>query len=338
MKMDMYSIIKSLCDERGISIYEMCKDTGIGRSVISELKAGRSKTLGADKARKIAEYFNVSVDYLLGKTSFRNAQALYEFWGTNDPDFEASFDFGRFIQLKREEQGVSLKEMSTALGITESDLDDCEQGILPLNLEWAEKMANFLDTNVSQLLFEHDLYEGKVPEEYHDDVRGWETLVKAAEDDAANDSYEYRKSSGDLPNPDNIIPYTKGHKIPIIGSIPAGSPVLAQENIEGYDYADVPEDSEYFYLRVKGDSMKDANILDGSLVLVKSQPCAENGQIVVCLVNGDEATLKRFYQQKDMVILKPENPAYQPVLISCNDFESGYARILGVATEVKLKL
>lgn len=138
--------------------------------------------------------------------------------------------------------------------------------------------------------------------------------------------------------PSSIIPYTQGRKIPIIGSIPAGVPVLAEENIEGYDYADVPETGEYFFLRVKGDSMINANIFDGSLVLVKSQPCAENGQIVVCLINGDEATLKRYYQQKDMVILKPENPDYQPIIVSCNEFENGYARILGIAVEVKIKL
>lgn len=149
---------------------------------------------------------------------------------------------------------------------------------------------------------------------------------------------QQQKSSGNMPKLDNIIPYTQGRKIPIIGSIPAGVPVLAEENIEGYDYADVPETGEYFFLRVKGDSMINANIFDGSLVLVKSQPCAENGQIVVCLINGDEATLKRYYQQKDMVILKPENPDYQPIIVSCNEFENGYARILGIAVEVKIKL
>lgn len=327
--MDMYSIIKSLCDERGISIYEMCKDTGIGRSVISELKAGRSKTLGADKARKIAEYFNVSVDYLLGKTSFRNAQALYEFWGTNDPYFDASFDFGRLIQLKREELEVSLKEMSTALGITESDLDDCEQGILPLNLEWAEKMANFLDTNVSQLLFEHDLYEGKVPEEYHDEVRKWETLVKAAEDEAANDSYEHRKSSANCEELSGM----ELVKFPVIGSIAAGYDCCALEEYTG-DYAYFPSSElsapadEYFVLRVKGNSMY-PKLLENDTVLVRRKQCVDSGKIAVVLYDGEDATVKRvnYISGENWLELVPINPEYQTKRIEGVNLEQ--CRVLG---------
>jgi len=138
--------------------------------------------------------------------------------------------------------------------------------------------------------------------------------------------------------PSNAIPVPKMRRIPVLGTICAGLPVLAEEHIEGYEYADVPESDDYFFLRVKGDSMIGAHILDGSLALIKSQSCAEDGQVVACIINGDEATLKRFYRQNDMVILKPENPAYNPIIVPCNDFESGYARILGVATEVKLKL
>jgi len=138
--------------------------------------------------------------------------------------------------------------------------------------------------------------------------------------------------------PSNIFPVPKMRRIPIVGAIRAGMPILAEENIEGYEYDDVPEDQGYFFLRVKGDSMIGAHILDGSLALIKPRQCAEDGQIVACLVNGDEATLKRFYQQKDMVILKPENPAYSPIVVPCSDFDSGYARILGVVTEVKFKV
>lgn len=138
--------------------------------------------------------------------------------------------------------------------------------------------------------------------------------------------------------PPGAIPVPKMRKIPILGSIRAGMPIFAEENIEGYEHADVPEGQEAYFLRVNGDSMIGAHILDGSLALVKPQSCAEDGQIVACLVNGEEATLKRFYRQKDMVILKPENPAYTPIIVPCSDFESGYARILGIVTEVKLKL
>lgn len=139
-------------------------------------------------------------------------------------------------------------------------------------------------------------------------------------------------------DPECAIPIPKMRRIPVLGSIRAGVPVLAEENIEGYSYADVPDGQEYYFLRVKGDSMINARIHDGDLVLIKQQPCADDGQVVACLVNGAEATLKRFYRQKDMIILKPENPAYSPIIVPCSDFDSGYARILGVVKEVKFKL
>ena len=132
----------------------------------------------------------------------------------------------------------------------------------------------------------------------------------------------------------NLIPYERGRRLPILGSIPAGSPTMATENIEGYDYADVPEGEEYFFLRVQGDSMINAGISQGDLVLIKMQSCAENGQIVVCIVNGDEAVLKRFFRRDDTIILQPENANYSPILLSCKEFESGYARILGIAKKV----
>lgn len=138
--------------------------------------------------------------------------------------------------------------------------------------------------------------------------------------------------------PANAIPVPEMRRIPILGTIHAGLPLFADENIEGYEFADVPDGDGHYYLRVKGDSMVNARICDGDLVLIKQQTCANDGQIVACLVNGDEATLKRFYRQKDMIILKPENPSYSPIIVSCMDFEDGYARILGVVMEVKFKL
>ncbi|QNO18846.1 LexA family protein [Caproicibacterium amylolyticum] len=123
--------------------------------------------------------------------------------------------------------------------------------------------------------------------------------------------------------------------IPIVGKIPAGYPVLAQENIEGYMPTMVNNPDEYFYLRVSGVSMVNAGIPDGSLVLIHKQPCAENGEVVACRVNGDEATLKRFKPvNKNTVVLMPENPDFQPIIVSTNDFNSGYAEIIGVAKQV----
>jgi repressor LexA len=102
--------------------------------------------------------------------------------------------------------------------------------------------------------------------------------------------------------------------LPVVGQVAAGQPVLADENIE--EYVPVPGiaggDQGEFVLRVKGDSMKDAGILEGDHVIVRRQDKAENGEIVVALV-GEEATVKRFFREKDHVRLQPENDAIDPI-------------------------
>ena len=102
--------------------------------------------------------------------------------------------------------------------------------------------------------------------------------------------------------------------VPVVGRVSAGAPVLAEENIE--DYVKVPDiaggrDGE-FVLQVHGESMKDAGILDGDHVIVQKQETARNGEIVVARI-GDEATVKRFFKDKDHIRLQPENSAMKPI-------------------------
>jgi repressor LexA len=102
--------------------------------------------------------------------------------------------------------------------------------------------------------------------------------------------------------------------LPVVGRVAAGSPVLAEENIE--DYVEVPQlaggDSGEYVLRVSGDSMRDAGILDGDHVVVRKQETARNGEIVVALV-GEEATVKRYFKEPDHIRLQPENDAHEPI-------------------------
>ena len=135
-----------------------------------------------------------------------------------------------------------------------------------------------------------------------------------------------RQSSGILPPGESMIP--------ILGVIKAGIPELAQQEVLGYASADVPQPSQYFYLRVSGDSMKNAGIQTGDLVLLHRQEQAENGQIVACIVQREDATLKRFRRQGDWVILQPENTDYEPRILPVSDFSNGNARIVGVAVRL----
>ena len=133
-------------------------------------------------------------------------------------------------------------------------------------------------------------------------------------------------------------PFERGKRVPIIGEIRAGSPIITNESIQGYEYAEVGEAEEYFYLRVQGNSMKNIGMVEGSLVLFHKQQYAEDGDIVACLVGGDSATVKRFRRSKKNIFLVPENDDYTPIKLTTDDFESGEARILGVACEIKIKL
>lgn len=115
--------------------------------------------------------------------------------------------------------------------------------------------------------------------------------------------------------------------IPVVGRIAAGKPLLALENIEGEIALDssIAKAKELFFLRVKGESMVGANILEGDLVLVKPQPTAANGEIVVALID-DEATLKRFFKEKGRIRLQPENSEMEPIWVGAGGKE---VRIVG---------
>ncbi|MBU5426606.1 transcriptional repressor LexA [Tissierella pigra] len=115
-------------------------------------------------------------------------------------------------------------------------------------------------------------------------------------------------------NDDFLLVSKKTVDVPIVGRVTAGAPILAVENIE--DTYPIPvefvKDYDVFMLKVQGESMIDAGILDGDLVLVKEQKSALNGDIVVALL-GEEATVKRFFKEKDKVRLQPENQFMEPI-------------------------
>ncbi len=105
-------------------------------------------------------------------------------------------------------------------------------------------------------------------------------------------------------------------KVPLVGTVTAGSPILAVEQIEGYvPYTGtVSRDKSLFALRVKGESMINAGILDGDIIIIEKTPVANNGEIVVALID-DEATVKRFYKENGHFRLQPENDTMSPIIV-----------------------
>lgn len=179
-------------------------------------------------------------------------------------------------------------------------------------------------------------------------VGNWETGLRAAKDeelvriaDVFGVSVDYLCGRVDAPNqmvqsqdialPPGAWPRGAVVKIPVLGVIRAGEPLLAEENILAW--REVPmdrvRDGDYFYLQVKGDSMIGARIHDGDHVLIRQQPTVENSEIAVVMVNGDEAVLKRVHRTNGQIILTSENSNYAPIVVN-----SPQAMVIGKVVEV----
>ena len=365
---NLYDRIELLGKQHGYeNMTALCKAATVSRAVMSELKSGRTSSLSTKNATKFAKHLNVSVDYLLGNTEIPHGYVLKsEDYPELIKPFSKVNGGGMVFDLENAPGYLSPEELAELLisemqnSTVKFDVSDRNPinemlALLPEHLR-DQKMTLFeavkyIASNpfVMRQLQEsgyNEQGELLVPTDAFD-----QALITKIIKDALHGNGEIRITAdgqekpatkddelNKMKLPSNVFPIPKMRPVPVVGTIRAGLPILAEENIEGYEYDDVPEDKDYFFLRVKGDSMIGAHILDGSLVLIKPQPCADDGQIVACLVNGDEATLKRFYQQGDMVILKPENPAYNPIIVPCSDFDSGYARIVGIVIEVKFKV
>lgn len=125
------------------------------------------------------------------------------------------------------------------------------------------------------------------------------------------------KSTEEHPLPSNLIPINKVNRIPIVGTIAAGKPITATENIDSY----IVLNDEYkadFALRIKGDSMIDAGINDGDLALIVKDRPIDNGEIYAVLIDGN-ATLKKVYKNADYLTLQPCNSSYQPIMVKEED-------------------
>jgi repressor LexA len=119
--------------------------------------------------------------------------------------------------------------------------------------------------------------------------------------------------------------------VPLVGRIAAGTPIVAEENLEGMITidADLFRGAGLFGLRVRGDSMKGIGVLDGDIAIVKQQPAADDGEVVAAVI-GEEATLKRFFRKKGRIVLRAENPAFRDIIIDPAENVSVAGKLVGV--------
>ena len=160
-----------------------------------------------------------------------------------------------------------------------------------------------------------------------------EVLIMIATYFGVSVDYLIGRSESRLPESiiaNNLIPLKQIIRIPIIGRIACGKPLLAEQNYEGFTYC--PDNVKAdFVLKCQGDSMIDANIQDGDLVFIEESPVVENGEIAAVVI-GEEATLKKVYYQNDTITLLPANSAYAPMVYHKEEINN--IRICGKAVAV----
>lgn len=204
---------------------------------------------------------------------------------------------GERIKYRRESLGIAQTQLAEQIGTSKQNLYKYENGIIAnIPADKIEAIAKALHTTPAYLM-------------------GW------SEDPSIT------AASPTLP--DNILPMPKMKRIPLIGTIACGKPILAVENTE--DMVSVPENIDAdFSLRCKGDSMVNARIFDGDIVYIKERPMVENGEIAAVLI-GEEATLKRVYYTpgSDRITLRACNPVYPDMEYEGESLS--HIRILGKA-------
>ena len=203
--------------------------------------------------------------------------------------------FSERLRQLRTECGISQQALANSLGdISKSSINMYERGEREPGLEMLEAIADFFNVDMDFLLGKSNIQN---------------------------------KARAGVFSTDNIIPMPEMRKIPLIGCIACGAPILADEHIE--DYIDIPKHIHAdFALTCKGDSMINARIFDGDIVYIRKQDIVENGEIGAVLID-DEATLKRVRLFDDHISLEPENPQYRPIVYWGDEMNS--VHIIGKA-------
>ena len=261
---------------------------------------------------------------------------------------------GERIRSLRTEKGLSLEQLGESIGMTKSALSKVERGEVSVSFENVYSLSKVLNVSLDELANGQStpFFEQKWEKNYHfdqakieresvqalldvvatlddPDVELLTTIAKRmkgsyyeefAEEPVIEKPIKKRPSFVDkgLVIREKNLPNHYFVSIPLLGQVAAGLPITAIENVE--DIIDIPAEylpgpGNFFALRVKGDSMVNANINDGEIVIVKQQPTADNGDIVVAMTNDDEATVKTFYKENGHIRLQPENDFMEPIIV-----------------------
>ena len=231
-----------------------------------------------------------------------------------------------------------MKQLADILGVAESTVSNWENENREPDINTLNKMAEYFNVSVDFLIGRE--FEISIP------VKKWhytlqEDYAKAKDFDKI--FMEYKHGGAFFPSDaQKMPPDIKGainineldiYPIPVLGRVVAGVPIESQENLEGYVYINHQPKEEYFALKVFGDSMINAGIPDGAVLIVHKQSTAENGDIVIAFLN-DEQTVKYFKVMGEDIYLVPANNQYLPIPVRKND----NFMILGKVVEIRVSL
>ena len=212
------------------------------------------------------------------------------------------------------EKGVSAYRVAQETGVSTATLTSWKKGVYTPKPEKLQKIADFFGVQLDYLTGASDFKTKKEMLQHFDDVYNTPALQS------------------------DVFRLEKGMKIPVLGSVAAGTPIFAEENYIGSEEIseELASTGEFFGLKIKGDSMS-PRISDGDIVIVRQQDDAESGDIVIVLINGDSATCKKLMKYTDGISLLSFNPAYEPMTFTNKEIEDKPVRIIGKVVENRQK-
>ncbi len=210
------------------------------------------------------------------------------------------------------EKHISVNALEQELGFAKGSL--CKIDKNKPSSEKLQKLANYFNVQLEYLTGASEFKTKKEMLQHFDDVYNTPALQS------------------------DVFRLEKGMKIPVLGSVAAGTPIFAEENYIGSEEIseELASTGEFFGLKIKGDSMS-PRIMEGDTVIVRQQDDAESGDIVIVLINGDSATCKRLMKYQEGISLISFNPAYEPMTFSNKDIMEKPVRIIGKVVENRQK-
>lgn len=230
------------------------------------------------------------------------------------------------LRNTRKDKNMTLEDVAEIVGVAKQTIQRYETGeIKSVDTSTVEKLANALHVTPGYLMGWTDDPNGFSSDAEINPKDNTDIIVydKGKIYDAGKLTEKAQSDIDEILKKNGAEKYTPTHLIPILGRVAAGLPMYAEQNIDGYTYAQLPQGGKYFGLRVKGDSMTAARIFDGDIIIVREQEIVENGEIAVVAVNGDDATVKKFYRDGDIVTLSPcsFNPDHQVQIYNTQSIE-----------------